>query len=69
MRRQDVDLVQRKLTDDMGNPLGAAYIKLLYDDPSGKKQIVRLHIWDDDYDFYYIYRWMAMSCAHCSMVI
>ncbi|MHB1458354.1 MAG: hypothetical protein ACYC0V_15715, partial [Armatimonadota bacterium] len=53
--RKDVDLVQRKLTEDMNNPLGAAYIKLLYDDPSGKKQIVRLHLWDDDYDFYYIY--------------
>ena len=55
VRRQDVDQVQRRLTKDMNNPLGAAYIRLLYDDPSGKKQIVRLHLWDDDYDFYYIY--------------
>lgn len=55
IKQQDVDLVQQRLTKNMNNPRGAAYIKLLYDDPSGKKQIVRLHLWDDDYDFFYIY--------------
>lgn len=55
IEKQNVEAVEQRLTQEINKPASIAYVKLLFDDPVEKKQIVRLHIWDDDYDFDYIY--------------